>query len=73
MTVNKTFKNIYALYVFGEFKLFFLNLAIRANPFHKKMLECVEKIKFQVETMKINSPKKNLAMWYIEKFWKCSL
>jgi hypothetical protein len=23
--------------------------------------------------MKINSPKKNLAMWYIERFWKCSL
>jgi hypothetical protein len=36
MTVNKTLKNIYALYVFGEFKLFFLNLAIRAIPFHKK-------------------------------------
>jgi hypothetical protein len=36
MTVNKTHKNIYALYVFGEFKLFFLKLAIMAIPFHKK-------------------------------------
>jgi hypothetical protein len=36
MTVNKTFKNIYALDVFGELKLFFLNLVIRAIPFLKK-------------------------------------
>jgi hypothetical protein len=43
MTVNKTLKNIYALYVFDEFKLLFLNLAIiiskfgnLAIPFHKK-------------------------------------
>jgi hypothetical protein len=61
MTVNKTFKNIYALYVFGEFKLFFLNLAIRAIPFNKNVRMC-KKNKFQVKTMKINSPKKNLAM-----------
>jgi len=49
MTVNKKFKNIYAFYVFGEFKLFFLNLAIGAIPFHKKMLECVEKINFRLK------------------------
>jgi hypothetical protein len=67
MTVNKTLKNIYVLYVFGEFKLFFLNLVIRAIPFHKKVRMC-RKNKFQVETMKINSPKKNLTMWYIERF-----
>jgi hypothetical protein len=48
MTVNKTFKNIYALYVFGEFKLFFLNLAIRAIPFFK-MLECAQKINFRLK------------------------
>ncbi len=72
MIVNKTFKNIYALYVFDEFKLFFLNLTIKAIPFHKNVRMC--KInKFQVETIKINSPKKNLTMWYIERFWKCSL
>jgi hypothetical protein len=67
MTLNKTFKNIYALYVFGEFKLSFLNLVIRAIPFHKNVRMC-KKIKIQVETMKINSLKKNLAMWYIERF-----
>jgi hypothetical protein len=72
MIVNKTFKNIYALHVFGEFKLFFLNLAIRAIPFHKKVRMC-RKNKVYVETIKINSPQKNLAMWYIERFWKCSL
>jgi hypothetical protein len=55
------FKNIYVFYVFGEFKLFFLNLAIKAIPFHKNVRMCKKK-KFQVETMKINSPKKNLAM-----------
>jgi hypothetical protein len=49
MTVNKTLKNIYVLYVFGEFKLFFKKLAIRAIPFHKKMLECVEKINFRLK------------------------
>ncbi len=49
MIVNKTFKNIYALYVFGKFKLFFLNLAIKAIPFHKKMLECVEKLNFRLK------------------------
>jgi hypothetical protein len=38
MTMNKTLKNIYALYVFGEFKLFFKNLPIKAIPFHKKCL-----------------------------------
>ncbi len=32
----KHLKNIYALYVFDEFKLFFLNLSIRAIPFHTK-------------------------------------
>jgi len=62
MIVNKTLKNIYALYVFGEFKLFFLNLAIRVIPFHKKNVRMCRKNKFQVEIMKINSPKKNLAM-----------
>jgi hypothetical protein len=72
MTVNKTLKNIYALYVFGEFTLFFLNLAIRVIPFHKKIRMC-KKIKNKVETIKINPPKNNLAMWYIERFWKCSL
>jgi hypothetical protein len=71
MTMNKTFKNIYALYVFGEFKLFFLNLAIRFL-FTKNVRMC-RKNRFHVETMKIKSPKKNLAMWYIERFWKCSL
>jgi hypothetical protein len=72
MTVNKTLKNIYALYVFGKFKLYFQNLAIRAITFHKNVRMC-RKNKFQVETMKINSPKKNLAMWSIERFWNCSL
>jgi hypothetical protein len=52
MTVNKTLKNISALYVFGEFKLFFLNLAISAIPFHKKMLECVEKVNFRLKQSK---------------------
>jgi hypothetical protein len=50
----------------------FLNLTTRTIAFHKKVRMC-RKNKFQVETMKINFPKKNLAMWYIEGFWKCSL
>jgi len=61
MTVNKTLKNIYALYVFDEFKLLFLNLAIWQFLFTKNVRMC-RKNKFQVETMKINSPKKNVAM-----------
>jgi hypothetical protein len=36
MTMNKTLKIIYVLYVFGEFKLFKKKLAMRAIPFHKK-------------------------------------
>jgi hypothetical protein len=59
--VNKTLKNIYALYVFGEFKFLQNKLAIEAIPYHKKVRMC-RKNKFQVETIKINSPKKNLAM-----------
>jgi hypothetical protein len=50
---------------------FFKIWRIRA---HKKNARMCRKNKFQVETMKINSPqKKNLAMGYIERFWKCSL
>ncbi len=52
MTVNKTLKNIYALYVFGEFKLFFLNLATKGHTFSQKMLKCVEKINFRLKQSK---------------------
>jgi hypothetical protein len=62
MTVNKTLKNIYALYVFDEFKIIFLNLAIRGPFLFTKNVRMCRKNKFQVETMKINSPKKKLAM-----------
>ncbi len=51
----------------ANFNYFFLNLAIRAIPFHKKNVRMCRKNKIQVQTIKINFPKKNLAMWYIER------
>ncbi len=66
MTVNKTLQNIYALYVFGE--LIFLKKIWRLGPYlFTKNVRMCRKNKFQVEIIKINSPKKNLAMWYIER------
>ncbi len=72
MTVNKTLKNIYA-YMYLTNLNYFLKIW-RLGPFlFTKNVRMCRKNKFEVETMKINSPKKNLAMWYIERFWKCSL
>ncbi len=48
MTVNKTLKNIDALYVFGEF-IYLFKFGDQGHSLSQKMLECVEKINFKLK------------------------